>query len=82
VASLAFDPNVLQSVGGYLVADSRGRVVGRVVEPASDGSVRLTVRGGLLFRRRRIVLPSDIEEIDQTSGVIALRVEREALRPV
>ncbi|MCC6223862.1 MAG: hypothetical protein IT201_10290 [Thermoleophilia bacterium] len=72
------DPNILRSAGGYLVADARGRVVGRV-EEASSG--RLTVRGRLPLRRRRVVLASEIDDVDQTSGVVALRVERAALRP-
>ncbi len=71
------DPNVLRSVAGYLVADARGRVVGRV-EEATDN--RLTVRGGLPLRRRRVVLATEIDDVDQTSGVIALRVERDTLR--
>ena len=75
------DPNVLRSLGGYLVADVRGRVVGRV-EDARDGpgEARLTVRGRLPRRRRRLVPEAAIEEIDTTSRVIALSVEREALR--
>lgn len=75
------DPNVLRAVSGFLVADARGRVVGRVEEPApDDGPDRLTVRGRFPLRRRHIVPVSAIDEIDTTSGVIALRVERAALR--
>jgi hypothetical protein len=80
VTTAAHDPNVLRSVAGYLVADARGRLVGRVEQAAADGAGRLTVRGGLPLRRRRIVPVSAIEEIDPASRVIALRVEREALR--
>lgn len=76
VASL--DPNVLRSAAGYLVADARGRVVGRVEEASAS---RLTVRGRLPLRRRRVVLASEVDDVDQTSGVVALRVERAALRP-
>ena len=76
----ARDPNVLRSVTGYLVADARGRIVGRVEQAALEGNPRLTVRGGFLLRRRRIVPASAIEEIDPTSRVIALSVEREDLR--
>ena len=79
MTALPPDPNVLRGVAGYLVADARGRVVGRV-EDAAGGSDRLTVRGGLPLRRRRVVPVSAIDEIDPTSRVIALRVEREALR--
>jgi hypothetical protein len=75
------DPNLLHAVSGFLVADARGRVVGRVEHAVPDEEAgRLTVRGGFPRRRRRIVPLSAIEEIDTTSGVIALRVEREALR--
>jgi hypothetical protein len=76
------DSNVLIGAEGYLVTDVRGRVVGRVERATVDGDGRLTVRGGLPFRRRSLVLAADIDEIDQTSGVIALRVERSNLRPV
>jgi hypothetical protein len=75
------DPNVLGSLRGYLVADVRGRVVG-YVEDAHDGAggSKLTVRGRLPRHRRRVVPEAAIEEIDTTSRVIALSVEREALR--
>ena len=75
------DPNVLRSVTGYLVADARGRVIGRVERAAApEGDARLTVRSGFPLRRRRIVPASAIEEIDTTTQVIALSVERESLR--
>ena len=75
------DPNVLRTVDGFLVADARGRVVGRVEHAAPDDEVgRLTVRGRFPLRRRHVVPISVIDEIDTTSGVIALRVERAALR--
>jgi hypothetical protein len=79
VTALAFDPNVLRGSAGYLVADVRGRMVGQV-ESASEGADRLTVRSGWPRRRRRIVPASAIEEIDMTSRIIALHVERESLR--
>lgn len=75
------DPNLLRSTTGFLVADARGRVVGRVERASdADGDPRLTVRGGFPLRRRRIVPASAIDEIDTTSCVIALKVERETLR--
>ncbi len=75
------DPNLLHTVNGFLVADARGRVVGRVERATpEDGTGRLTVRGRLPLRRRHIVPVSAIDEIDTTSGVIALRVERAELR--
>jgi hypothetical protein len=78
------DPNVLRAARGYLVADARGRVVGRVEEAVigaeANGAARLTVRGRFPRRRRHVVPLAAIEEVDTTSGVISLRVEREALR--
>jgi hypothetical protein len=78
------DPNVLAGTSGYLVADARGRIVGRVEEaslPAGNGALpRITVRGGLPWRRRRVVLASEIDEVDSTSRVIALKIDRNALR--
>ena len=76
----AVDPNVLQATIGYLAVDARGRIVGRVERASADGHGRLTVRGSLPFRRRRVVLATEIEDIDETSGVVALRVERSDLR--
>jgi membrane protein YdbS with pleckstrin-like domain len=40
----------------------------------------LAVRKGFFARRRRVVPATAIEQIDGTSGVIGLRVERESLR--
>ncbi len=40
----------------------------------------LSVRAGFLSRRRRLVPADAIDQIDGTSGVIGLRVEREAIR--
>lgn len=69
---------------GYLVADRRGRVVGRVECPmygtAPDVPDALAVRSGFLSRRRRLVPVGAIAQIDGTSGVIGLRVEREQIR--
>ena len=75
------DPNVLAGTQGYLVADSRGRLLGRVERAAlpEDGPARLWVRSGFPFRRRRIVPATAIDEIDQTSQVVVLRVERGAI---
>ena len=69
---------------GYLVADVKGRAVGRV-ECAMYGSERdrpdaLSVRTGFLSRRRRLVPAATIQEIDGTSGVVGLNVERESIR--
>ena len=76
----------LAGTGGYLVADSRGRVVGKVECPMygtmPDVPDALAVKSGLGFfsRRRRIVPVESIEQIDGSSKVIGLRVERESIR--
>jgi len=68
---------------GYLVADSRGRMVGKVecpmygVSPVTPDA--LAVSRGLLFRRRRLVPAQAIEVIDRSSGVIGLRVARDEI---
>ena len=80
MSSFAID---LSLTSGFLVADRRGRLVGRVEGPmygtAPDEPDALAVRSGI-FSRRRIVPAAAIEEIDGASGVIALRVERAAIR--
>jgi hypothetical protein len=73
----------LTSTSGYLVADKAGRPVGRV-ECAIFGATldmadALSVRGGLLYRRRRIVPAEAIEQIDGPGRLVELRLEREAL---
>ena len=69
---------------GYIVADRRGRVIGRVECPmygtAPDVPDALAVRSGWLSRRRRLVPAAAIEQIDGRSGVIGLSVERDAIR--
>ena len=76
----------LAGTGGYLVADSRGRVVGKVECPmygtGPDLPDALAVKAGFNFfsRRRRIVPVESIEQIDGSSRVIGLRVERDAIR--
>ena len=81
MSALAYD---LRRTAGYLVADKRGRVVGRVECPmygkAPDVPDALAVRGGFLSRRRRLVPAEAIEQIDGRSGVIGLSVERETIR--
>jgi len=73
----------LRETIGYLVADARGRIVGRV-ECAMFGSSpevpdALSVRSGFLARRR-LVPAESIEQIDGRTRVIGLRVERDAIR--
>jgi hypothetical protein len=74
----------LDQTRGYLVADARGRIVGKV-ECAMYGRVQdvpdaLAVRSGFLSRHRRLVPAETIVEIDSRSRVIGLGVEREAIR--
>jgi hypothetical protein len=81
VSALAVD---LRRTAGFLVADARGRVVGTVECPMYGTSPEmpdaLSVRSGWLARRRRIVPADSIEQIDDGSKVIGLRVDREAIR--
>jgi hypothetical protein len=81
VSALAID---LRSTAGFLVADARGRVVGKVEGPMYGTSPEdpdaLSVRSGFLSRRRSIVPAESIEQIDDGAKVIGLRVERESIR--
>ena len=74
----------LRDTAGFLVADARGRIVGRVECPMYGSSPEqpdaLSVRSGFLSRRRRLVPADSIELIDDGSKVIGLRVDREAIR--
>ena len=78
MSAVAYD---LRRTAGYLVADKRGRVVGKVESPmygtSPDVPDALAVRSGFLSRRRRLVPADTIEQIDGASGVIGLTVERE-----
>jgi hypothetical protein len=69
---------------GYLVADVRGLVVGRVEAPRYTSSERtadaLSVRTGALRRRRRLVPAGAIAAIDERTRVVGLRIERGAIR--
>ncbi len=81
VSALAID---LRRTAGYIVADRQGRLVGKVECPmygtAPDIPDALSVRSGLFLRRRRLVPADTIDQIDGTSGVIGLRVDRESIR--
>ena len=81
VSALAVD---LRRTAGFLVADARGRVVGRVECPMYGTSPEtpdaLSVRSGWLARRRRLVPAESIEQVDNGAKVIGLRVERDAIR--
>lgn len=74
----------LRSLNGFLVWDREGRVVGRVECPmygtAPDVPDALAVRSGFLARRRRVVPADAIDEIDDSSRVIELSVERDQLQ--
>jgi hypothetical protein len=76
-----------QSIGetaGFLVADVRGRLVGRVECPMYGGAPgepdALAVRSGMLGRRRFIVPTASIDAIDAGSRVIGLALERDKLQ--
>jgi len=81
VSSLAPD---LTATTGFVVADNRGRVVGRVECPMYGTQQHvpdaLSVRAGRFSRHRRLVPANTIAEIDSTSGVVALRVARDSIR--
>jgi len=77
------DVNLDRTIG-FLVADARGRIVGKVECPmygrVKDVPEALAVRSGFLSRRRRLVPAETIVEIDDRSRVIGLGVDREAIR--
>jgi hypothetical protein len=81
MSAIAID---LRRTAGYIVSDRQGRIVGKVECPmygtAPDVPDALSVKSGLFSRRRRLVPADTIEQIDGTSGVIGLRVDREAIR--
>jgi len=81
MSAYAYD---LRGTTGYLVADNRGRLVGRVECPmygtTPDEPDALSVRSGFLARRRRLVPADAIDQIDGRTRVIGLSVEREGLR--
>lgn len=81
VSAVAYD---LRRTAGYLVADRRGRVIGRVECPMygthPEEPDALAVRSGFLSRRRRLVPAEAIDQIDGRSGVIGLSVDGDAIR--
>jgi hypothetical protein len=80
--SPAARPDLLRTIG-YLVADAKGRVVGRVEAPmygsAPDVPDALSVRSGRFNRGRRLVPADAISKIDARTGVIGLSVDRDAV---
>ncbi len=81
MSALAYD---LRGTTGYIVADSRGRVIGKVESPMygtrPDEPDAVAVRKGFFARRRHLVPVESIEQIDAMSGVIGLRVPRENIQ--
>ena len=81
---MSIPASALLRTAGFLVADARGRVVGRVECPMygtqPDLPDALSVRRGFFGRRRHLVPADAIEQIDGSSGVVGLSVERDALR--
>ena len=77
-------PLNLTATTGFLVADNRGRIVGKVECPMygtlPDVPDALAVKSGFLSRHRRLVPADTIAEVDSTSRVVGLRVAREAIR--
>ena len=77
-------PGGLDRTRGFLVADARGRVVGRVASSVRDGSPQtpeaLPVRFSLFGWRRRLVPADAIETIDVGTRVVGLRIDRAAIR--
>jgi hypothetical protein len=70
---------------GYLVADVRGLIVGRVEAPmygtSESTADALSVRASSLRRRRRRMIPAGaIAAIDERTRVIGLRIERRAIQ--
>jgi hypothetical protein len=77
-------PLNLTATTGFLVADNRGRIVGKVECPMygtlPDVPDALAVKSGFLSRHRRLVPADTIAEVDPKSRVVGLRVAREAIR--
>jgi hypothetical protein len=74
----------IDETAGFLVADVRGRPVGRVECPmygsAPGEPDALAVRSGLIVRRHFVVPTAAIEAIDDGSRVIGLRLASEDLQ--
>ncbi len=77
-------PADLISTAGFVVADNRGKLVGRVECPMygtlPDVPDALAVRAGRFSRRRRLVPADTIAQINAAGRVVELRVAREAIR--
>jgi hypothetical protein len=77
-------PLNLVDTAGFLVADNRGRVIGKVECPMygtlPDVPDALAVKSGVLSRHRKLVPADTIAEVDRSSETVALRVARETIR--
>jgi hypothetical protein len=77
-------PLNLVDTAGFLVADNRGRVIGKVECPMygtlPDVPDALAVKSGFLSRHRKLVPADTIAEVDRSSETVALRVARETIR--
>jgi hypothetical protein len=75
--------NDLLETTGYLVADSRGRIVGTVEGPmygtGPTAPDALAVRSGRILHHHFIVPTARIEAVDERSHMVGLAVERKAL---
>jgi hypothetical protein len=74
----------LRHAKGYLVTDRSGQLLGKVDSPmygsSEDTPDALALKAGALGRRRLMVPADVVAEVDGRSGVIALLVDRDALR--
>jgi hypothetical protein len=77
-------PLNLVDTTGFVVADNRGRVIGKVECPMygtlPDIPDALSVKSGFLSRQRRLVPADTIAEVDHQTNVVALRVPKENVR--
>ena len=73
----------LSRVVGFLVVDARGRPVGRVGDfvsgEAPDTPAALALHYGLFPRRRCLIPLEAIDQVDDRTRVVGLRIRREAV---